>query len=172
LQSRLQGVNTALIQCLIGESNSVLRQVSDIPRLFRRTNRDTPNKPCGYVTSLLEAVQVFYKKHHDHPQTPLWLQFFFSDITKQYYSSVAEVLTSVQKTEESLRRLKKARDRSTSQATVSPNDRRPGDDDKIRLQLLIDVRAFFKGVEQMGVKTSSIEKLSELLMLVETTQRS
>ena len=71
----------------------------------------------------------------------MFLTFFFYS---SYYSSVAEVLTSVQKTEESLRRLKKARDRSTN--INSPNDRRAGDDDKIRLQLLLDVRSYLEGV--------------------------
>jgi len=53
------------------------------------------------------------------------------------FSCVDDVLTSVQKTEESLRRLKKIRDRSA--ATSSNEARGVGDDEKIREQLLLDV---------------------------------
>lgn len=55
-----------------------------------------------------------------------------------------DVLTSVQKTEESLRRLKKIRDRSA--ATSSSEVRGVGDDDKIRQQLLLDVCSYCEGV--------------------------
>jgi hypothetical protein len=57
---------------------------------------------------------------------------------------VDDVLTSVQKTEESLRRLKKIRDRSA--ATLSSEARGVGDDDKIRHQLLLDVYSYCEGV--------------------------
>lgn len=55
-----------------------------------------------------------------------------------------DVLTSVQKTEESLRRLKKIRDRTA--ATSSSEARGVGDDDKIRQQLLLDVYSYCEGV--------------------------
>jgi hypothetical protein len=57
---------------------------------------------------------------------------------------VDDVLISVQKTEESLRRLKKIRDRSAT--TLSSEARGVGDDDKIRQQLLLDVYSFCEGV--------------------------
>jgi hypothetical protein len=60
---------------------------------------------------------------------------------------VDDVLTSVQKTEESLRRLKKIRDRSAT--TLSNEARGVGDDDKIRQQLLLDVYSFCEGVTML-----------------------
>lgn len=57
-----------------------------------------------------------------------------------YLTSVTDVLTSVQKTEESLRRLKRIRDKSTG---VLPSDTQGiSDDEKIRIQLQIDVNAY------------------------------
>lgn len=55
-----------------------------------------------------------------------------------------DVLTSVQKTEESLRRLKKIRDRSA--ASSNSEVRGVGDDDKIRQQLLLDVYSYCEEV--------------------------
>lgn len=76
------------------------------------------------------------------PNKQLCIHLFYFFLSR-YFASVAEVLDSVQKTEESLRRLKKARDRSSN---IVPNDRRVEDDNKIRLQLLLDVNAFVQGV--------------------------
>lgn len=57
-----------------------------------------------------------------------------------------DVLTSVQKTEESLRRLKKIRDRSSTTPQSGEMNKGLGDDDKIREQLLLDVQTFCQGV--------------------------
>lgn len=54
-----------------------------------------------------------------------------------------DVLTSVQKTEESLRKLKKIRDRSTA---AGPVPDRGGDDDKIRMQLYFDANYYCQKV--------------------------
>lgn len=60
-----------------------------------------------------------------------------------------DVLTSVQKTEESLRRLKKIRDRTVAQGSMPD---RGGDDDKIRMQLYYDANYFSKKVGCVGNK--------------------
>ena len=61
-------------------------------------------------------------------------------------SSVKDVLTSVQKTEESLRRLKKIRDKSAGVSTSE--NQGTSDDEKIRIQLLIDVQSYIQMVIQ------------------------
>ncbi|KAK9498617.1 hypothetical protein O3M35_003210 [Rhynocoris fuscipes] len=169
LKSQLENVSNAIIKHLSNESVTLLRQVNDIPRLFRRTNRETPSKPCSYVLSLLEGPNEFYKQHGNHPQTSYWLRTMLSNITKMYYSSVADVLNSVQKTEESLRRLKKARDRTSN--VVAPSDRRAGDDNKIRQQLLLDVHTYLEGIESFGIQKGSVDHLTDLLLLVEASQK-
>ena len=59
---------------------------------------------------------------------------YWNKIFHRYLVAVSDVLTSVQKTEESLKRLRK--DRTTTTSTGI------SDDDKIRMQLVIDVDAF------------------------------
>lgn len=56
----------------------------------------------------------------------------------RYYETISEVLSSVRKMEESLKRLKQARKGATTAATVGGNGG-PTDDSKIRLQLALDV---------------------------------
>jgi len=57
-----------------------------------------------------------------------------------YLLFVTDVLTSVQKTEESLRRLKKIRDKSTGILPSEPQG--ISDDEKIRIQLKVDVDGY------------------------------
>lgn len=65
----------------------------------------------------------------------IFLFFFF-----RYYETVSDVLSSVKKMEESLKRLKQAR----RTAALNPVGTNGGmsDDDKIRLQLALDVEYF------------------------------
>ena len=68
---------------------------------------------------------------------------------ERYMSSVKDVLTSVQKTEESLRRLKKIRDKSVGVSTSE--NQGTSDDEKIRIQLLIDVQNYIGMVSNFNI---------------------
>nr|CAD7454847.1 unnamed protein product [Timema tahoe] len=171
LLSRLPIVTQFILGEVSSQSLSQLRQVNDIPRLFRRTNRDIPTKPCLYVAAILAPPLSFHKAYREvvgAAQLQRWLTLIFSAITQQFYSSVNDVLTSVQKTEESLRRLKKVRDRLS--ATTPSEGKGLGDDDKIRQQLVLDVQSFCEGVESVDVKKDDVDKLLELLNLVEAAR--
>lgn len=78
------------------------------------------------------------------------------------------MLTSVQKTEESLRRLKTLREKSTTpQATTNPD--KPSsitDDDKIRAQFYVDVGHWSRRIDELGVPRDKIDRLPALLSLV------
>ncbi|PSN46904.1 hypothetical protein C0J52_15286 [Blattella germanica] len=171
LLSRLPLVTQFILGEVSGQSLPHLRQVSDIPRLFRKTNREMPTKPCSYVTQVLALPLAFHSQQKEAVSNELleqWLTLTFSAITQQFYSSVDDVLTSVQKTEESLRRLKKIRDRSAT--TVSSETKGIGDDDKIREQLLLDVQSYCNGVESVGVSKKNVDKLEDLVALVEAAR--
>lgn len=86
----------------------------------------------------------------------------------RYYTAVTEVLTSVQKTEESLRRLKNLRERGGTGPTPATNERQGmSDDDKIRLQLQIDVIHWTNEIESFGIHQAKVPKLPELIKYVE-----
>jgi len=78
----------------------------------------------------------------------LLLNLYF-DFIHSYLLFVTEVLTSVQKTEESLRRLKKIRDRSTGILPSEPQG--ISDDEKIRIQLKVDVNGYVKMVRKLHI---------------------
>lgn len=168
LKEQLPKVTQVIVNAVSQQSILHLKQVNDIPRLYRRTNRDVPTKACAYVQRMLSPPTQFCASTAlsvSQKRLDRWLLLIFSAITKQYFIAVSDVLTSVQKTEESLRRLKKIRDRSTSANLVE--GRGIGDDDKIRQQLALDAKTFCEEVENRGFKRSEVEKLQELINLVE-----
>lgn len=79
---------------------------------------------------------------------------------------MSNVLTSVQKTEESLRRLKNLREKtgSVSQGNVFASGM--SDDEKIRLQLYVDINAWCKGIEKLGIDSMQIVQMNELVGLI------
>lgn len=84
---------------------------------------------------------------------------------------MSDVLTSVQKTEESLRRLKNLREKSGSSQQGTASASGMSDDDKIRLQLNVDIYAWCDEIEKLGISRNSIDKLPELIQLVEESTR-
>ncbi|XP_031835598.1 conserved oligomeric Golgi complex subunit 2 [Nomia melanderi] len=159
-------VNEFLKQCV-----THLKQVSDIPRLFRRTNRDVSTKPCAYVKNALAFLVNFhadYKKLIPN-NVNYWLELTLSSLTEHYLASVTDVLTSVQKTEESLRRLKKIRDKSTG--TLSSEVQGVSDDEKIRIQLQVDVQAYINMIAEIEIATSNVRYVEELLHTVEAATK-
>lgn len=73
-------VNELLKQCVVH-----LKQVSDIPRLFRRTKRDIPTKSCVYIKNTLAFLINF---HADYKKiipddVNYWLQLTLSSLTEQ-----------------------------------------------------------------------------------------
>lgn len=71
----------------------------------------------------------------------------------------------MQKTEESLRRLKNLREKS-QQATASGDKQLMSDDDKIRLQLQIDILAYVRFIEGHHLKREEIDSLLTLVQLI------
>lgn len=128
-------IGKMMVNELYGQCAIHLRTVGDIPRLYRRTNKEAPTKCFNYVHQMLSVINDFRSLHQDHTKNvDEWTRGVLQVLSKQYHIAVSDVLTSVQKTEESLKRLRK--DRVTSVLNGI------NDDDKIRMQLVIDVDAY------------------------------
>lgn len=62
-ETTLQGTKVKVRECIVHELydnfNVQLKQVSDIPRLYRKTNRSVPTKPCAYIDTITKALKDF-----------------------------------------------------------------------------------------------------------------
>lgn len=172
LTDTLPHITQEIVKELLSQSAFHLKQISDIPRLFRRTNREIPTKPCAYVKNALSFLSAFYSDYFPiiPQQVNLWLLQTLSSLTEQYILSVTDVLTSVQKTEESLRKLKKIRDKSAGVA--SSESQGVSDDEKIRIQLSIDVSNFVILIKSLQVSEADVPRLHDLTQIVEAAVKS
>lgn len=79
LQDVLKFIEKKIVDLISEKSSSVVRQVSDIPRLYRRTNREIPTQPCSYVSSLLAPVYELEKVHGAY--VTKWVPLMLSAVT-------------------------------------------------------------------------------------------
>lgn len=172
LHSDLPIITENIVQELIEKSSPNLKQVSDIPRLFRRTMREKPTQPCAYVKNSLGYLIEFNLQYNKILPEAVnnWLLLTLSSLTKQYFSSVKDVLDSVKKTEESLRRLKQIRDKSTGTQQIETQG--ITDDEKIRIQLDIDVSSFIDTIKSFNINPLNIQHLDELVEVVQAAVKS
>lgn len=177
LRHKLDCLSGVITDRIVGKSIIFLKQVADIPRLYRRTNRELPSKPTAYMTSMLEPITQFHallvQMQTIEEASHSWLVTIFNKVAVKFLSELSQVLDAVQKMEESLLRLRRVRDKSstpqptsTSQQSMEKDSKSVSDDDKIRLQLYVDVQAFIKTMTQLGVEPSQVEKAVELDKLV------
>ncbi len=116
LDTRLDSLSDLVVRHVAGRCLPYLRQVSDIPRLYRRTNRGVPSRPCAYVSTAMAPAADFRREQAalcGGEETVVaeavrgWMVRVFQSVAAQFLANVSEVLAAVQKMEESLRRLKR-----------------------------------------------------------------
>lgn len=85
LANLLPSITKEIVHELSGQCVTHLKQVSDIPRLFRRTKRDVPTKPCPYVKSAMVPLNNFLADYNKIiPETVnLWLELTLSSLTEK-----------------------------------------------------------------------------------------
>ncbi len=155
-KQRQSDLSEKIVDSVVETSVGCLKQVADIPRLYRRTNRELPGKPCAYMTSLLEPIHQFASSEAVLKSPKLrqvWIESIFAKISSSFLSNVSEVLDAVQKMEESLLRLRRVRDKAASNTSMASasGDKKVSDDDKIRLQLFVDVKHYISVMKELGV---------------------
>lgn len=56
-------IENRIVQEILNKSASNIKQVNDIPRLYRKTNREIPSKPCAYVDQMLDPSRQFKQQY-------------------------------------------------------------------------------------------------------------
>lgn len=131
--------------CFVSQCDSILKQVNDVPRLYRKTNREVPVKASNYVFNCIDLLNQFTEGEEKHWKKQC-IKDVLEEVTFNYKEASKEVLTSVQKIEDSLKRLKRGK---ANQNIQQKNNQSMTDDDKIRLQIILDIEAYAKQVSKM-----------------------
>uniref|UniRef100_A0A671QK69 Conserved oligomeric Golgi complex subunit 2 n=1 Tax=Sinocyclocheilus anshuiensis TaxID=1608454 RepID=A0A671QK69_9TELE len=154
LSSCIPTLNSRMTQHLTERSVRFLKNASEVPRLYRRTNK---------VELYAHVISCTAEANFYDSEITFCLKMTF--VFNRYFETISDVLSSVRKMEESLKRLKQAR-KTTTTSTVGVNAG-PSDDCKIRLQLALDVEYLGEQIQKMGLQPSDITMFSSLLELVQ-----
>lgn len=168
LSSCIPTLNSRMTQHLTERSVRFLKNASEVPRLYRRTNKELPTRASAYMDNALQPLHQLVTDSKNVVKDSIiqeWLRVTLSDCTHRYFETISDVLNSVRKMEESLKRLKQAR-KTTTTSTVGVNAG-PSDDSKIRLQLALDVEYLGEQTQKMGLQPSDITMFSSLLEMVQ-----
>uniref|UniRef100_A0A8C6Q467 Conserved oligomeric Golgi complex subunit 2 n=1 Tax=Nothobranchius furzeri TaxID=105023 RepID=A0A8C6Q467_NOTFU len=168
LSSSIPSLNSRMTLHLTERCCRFLKSASEVPRLYRRTNKDVPVRASAYMENALQPLHQVLTDSTGSvtPQMAQeWLRVALAECTQKYYETISEVLSSVRKMEESLKRLKQAR-KGASATTTTGGNGGPSDDGKIRLQLALDVEYLGEQIQKMGLQPSDITMFSTLMDLV------
>ncbi|XP_014034341.1 conserved oligomeric Golgi complex subunit 2 isoform X1 [Salmo salar] len=164
-------LNSKMTQHLTERCFRFLKSASEVPRLYRRTNKEVPFRASAYMDNALRPLHQLLSDSKDMVKPSIaqdWLRITLNDCTHRYFETISEVLSSVKKMEESLKRLKQARKTATTNTIGTTGG--PTDDSKIRLQLALDVEYLGEQIQKMGLQPADITMFSTLNDLVQGAQ--
>ena len=86
MQSQQKTTREALIKLITAESGTEnVRQVADLPRLYRKTNRDVPTRCSGYVEQMIKPLKAFGEQNSKD---------LGEEVVEEVLSSIASKITT------------------------------------------------------------------------------
>ncbi|XP_068246135.1 conserved oligomeric Golgi complex subunit 2 [Palaemon carinicauda] len=167
LKGLIHVVGEVIVEDLVKTAGGSLHQVGDTPRLYRHTNRAAPTTHQPYIATAATVLSTFSTDSTGKVDMKLLLQWLTSasvELSQQYKTLTYDVLSSVHKMEESLKRLKRARDKGAQGGSDASGGL--SDDDKIRKQISLDVEFFGSQLGTLQINLESVEAFGSLLVMV------
>ncbi|KAJ6499941.1 COG complex component [Mycena vitilis] len=153
-----------------------LLPVRSISSQFRAmSNKQMPKEPSYFVSSILRPVKVFFGIGVGQGPGASLKEHFLESYATDIFEAVAQRyvyhLTGMKKTEDSLKRLKKGKKSTFSLfGGGSAKDDDGKDEERIRAQMILDVEAFGKDGQLLGValdESDSFKSLTEMVHAVD-----
>ncbi|KZS98509.1 COG complex component [Sistotremastrum niveocremeum HHB9708] len=169
--SLIPNFTSPILAILSRRSSDALQPVRHIPSHFRAMSpKKIPTRPSEYVLDVLKPVRVFFGVGVAGSALgqSLWEPYGVEWATEIFLAVVIRFtnhLVAVKKAEESLRRLKMGKKSTFSLFGVVGGGSTPSsaaseegrDEERIRTQLILDVDAFGKDAQSLGVEVEKIE---------------
>ncbi|CAL8086731.1 unnamed protein product [Calicophoron daubneyi] len=179
LLSGTKPLEDALVDRVLRLCSIVSRLIQDVPRQYRRTNRNLPTTVSGYVSAMINPLTSLSNLASKASQNTTSATDSFkelvtrcvNEVANAYHSQLTELIISVRKMEDSLRKLREARrGTSTGNQVAGANSSTYSDDDKIRHQLYLDTCAFRDQVN--GLWGSSPKCQDAIQKIVDLTENA
>eukprot|EP00741_Cyanophora_paradoxa_P012665 tig00020614_g12236.t1 len=146
-----------------------LQAVRGVTAMYRMTNKPPPTKPSMYVATILQPLGQFAQEVEasslvSRAVLQSWTLAAVTSVADRYNEMTTELITTVRKTESSLKRLQAKKPAAGPAAPASAQAM--GDTDKICLQLYLDVEELGRLMKKLGVEAASLASFASLHDLV------
>lgn len=179
LQQLIPGLEGQIVSQVVNGASHGLDAAKNIPRLYRRTNKEVPTKASPFVNNVLRSVRDFLDQNQlyvSQSQRQAWAAAIMQTLLSKYRVITSDVLTSIKRTEDSLMRLKRSRKQlgsgSGGQGSNQEGQCVISDDDKIRLQFTLDTEEFGQAIKELGIDENRIPAYTELMSTVKNARTS
>ncbi|RCI01356.1 Conserved oligomeric Golgi complex subunit 2 [Rhizopus stolonifer] len=133
-----------------------LKLVKSMTNQYRHSNKSEPKEPSYFIPKLFnpvhELIQI-YRNTANKEVDPLWIKSIVDLIIQEYAATVNDLLSNLNKSEESLKKSKNTKGQLS-------------DEDKIRLQLYLDVEQVGAELKNIKIDTADIDSYPTLLQTV------
>ncbi|KAL1945811.1 hypothetical protein VTO73DRAFT_1813 [Trametes versicolor] len=176
LTSLVPALLNQIVLILSRRACDALLSMRSIPSQFRAmsASKRAPTEPSYFVSLVFKHTKAFFGiQAVDGPGAPL-KDALLAPVAREVFELVTQryiyFLAAMRKTEESLRRLKKGKKSTYSLfGTSGRDDDGRADEEKIRTQMVLDVEAFGREAEALGV---AVQENAAYRSLVEMARSS
>ncbi|KNC99298.1 uncharacterized protein SPPG_05552 [Spizellomyces punctatus DAOM BR117] len=168
LKAILPQLSQRVCKVLIRRCSDPLRNnIHSITPQYRMTNKEPPSRPSHFITTIFKPLSSFFDDHRHLLKAttiPEWTSFVMDDVTGKYAKTMGDVLSHVKGFEEYNR--KKNLKKSSALPGTLGGEEGMSDDDKIRLQMYLDVDQYEKQLIALGINPRELSSFRELSDLV------
>lgn len=131
-----------------------LRLIRSITGQYRHTNKKAPTEASYFVPNILKPLKSVIEGNSSlliDELKLIWVEAVAEAVTTRYTAVASDLLVTIKKTEDSLKRLKKGK-QSTFGGLLGGREDSISDEDKIRLQCYYDIEAYGKDLAASGIQ--------------------
>ena len=156
LTSVIPPLSSQLVSILTRRASEALQPVRSMPLQFRAmSNKRPPSEPSFFVAGVLRPIRTFFGIESGIGPGASLKEELMQAYAEEVFDTVVQkyifYVTAMRKKEESLRKLKKGKKPAFSLFGGAPKEDDGRDEERIRQQMVLDVEAFGKDAETLGV---------------------
>eukprot|EP00898_Chlorokybus_atmophyticus_P000165 jgi/Chlat1/1149/Chrsp112S01611 len=154
-------IMAVVMDALTEKCAEVVKQLRSITTLYRMTNKPMPTRPSHFVPLILQPLRAFSDGERAallSPERRTELAHGVAlKVTTRFDETARDFVTTVKKTESSLKRLKGRTGGMDGSASGGVSDT-----DKIMHQLVLDVKEYGKQLQRIGIDAAQLEPYRKL----------
>mmetsp|Transcript_36950 Transcript_36950/g.104270 ORF Transcript_36950/g.104270 Transcript_36950/m.104270 type:complete len:768 (-) Transcript_36950:202-2505(-) len=167
-------IDSAITALTADKCVQVLKQLRGITATYRLTTRPMPTRPSHYVAGVLVALRQF----RELPQaaglpaavSKGLVTMCAERVSRSYADMANDLLTTMKKTQDSLKRLKKGRAQKPD-TVVGGSGEQATDQEKITLQLFLDVQEYGRQLQSFELAPAELPEYQGLWATVAPADR-